>query len=72
MRGQRREVNHCLGVHMKLTKDQQRSLLRKWKQDDQGLTYLQFRRTVMDYGDFVMVCWCGMYLGVEACGYCHS
>ena len=57
---------------MKLTKDQQRSLLRKWKQDDQGMTYLQFRRTVMDYGDFVMVKWCQMYLGIERDGYTHS
>lgn len=57
---------------MKLTKPQQRSLHRKWQQDPQGLTYLQFRRTVVPGWDCVMVRWCQMYVGIEVCGYAHT
>jgi transposase len=57
---------------MKLTKPQQVSLLRVWKRDRQGMTYLQFRRTVQAGWDCVMVRWAGMYVGIEACGYAHS
>lgn len=57
---------------MKLTKPQQLSLKRKWSQDSQGLTYRQFRRTVVQTIDCIMVPWCGMWLGVELDGYCHS
>lgn len=57
-----------------MTKDQQRALLRKWQQDAQGMTYLQFRRTVQFafYSDCAMVQWCGMWLGIERDGYTHS
>ena len=30
----------------KVNKNQQVSLLRKWKQEDQGLTFIEFRRSV--------------------------
>jgi len=57
---------------IKLNKDQAQSLLRKWQQNNQGLTYLQFRRTVQPGWDCVMVQWSGMWLGIEEDGYTHS
>lgn len=59
----------------KITKEQQRSLLRKWQQNDQGLTYREFRKTVTPYfGDdsCVLVPWCGMWVGIEKDGYSHT
>lgn len=57
---------------MRLTKPQQISLKRKWSQDSQGLTYRQFRRTAVQAIDCILVPWCGMWLGLELDGYCHS
>ena len=57
---------------MKLNKEQQRSLLRKWKQINQNMSYLQFRRTVVQGFDCVMVQWGNMWLGIEEDGYTHS
>ena len=68
---------------IKLNKNQAKSLLRKWQQNNQGLTYLQFRRTVQPGWDekevllsicstVVMVKWSGMWLGIEKDGYTHS
>jgi len=38
-----------------------------------SISYLSFRRTVEPtFDDSVMVKWCGMYLGIETDGYCHS
>lgn len=55
-----------------MNKKQQLALFKKWNQDNQGLTYLQFRRTVVNGFDCFMVQWCGMWLGIEADGYTHS
>jgi hypothetical protein len=57
---------------MTINKLQARSILRKWQQNNQGLTYLQFRRTVQPGWDCVMVQWSGMWLGIEKDGYTHS
>lgn len=57
---------------MKLTKPQLIALKRKHDQSDQGLSFLQFRRTVQFGRDYVMVQWCGMWLGIERDGYTHS
>ena len=59
---------------MRITKPQQVSLARKWKLNDQGLSYLEFRRTIRPElgGGAIMVAWCGMWLGIETDGYCHS
>ncbi len=57
---------------VQLNKAQRQSLLRKWLQDNQNLSYLQFRRTVQPGWDCVMVKWCGMWLGIERDGYTHS
>lgn len=35
-------------------------------------TYLQWRRTVLQGWDCLMVEWCGMWLGIEKDGYTHS
>jgi len=57
-----------------ITKNQQQALLRKWKQSDQGMTYLQFRRSAMPlFGDpAIVVKWCNMFLAIEPDGYTHS
>jgi len=55
-----------------LNTEQRKALHRKWSQDGQGLTYLQFRRTVVQGLDCVMVRWCGMWLGIETDGFTHS
>jgi hypothetical protein len=55
-----------------LTKQQRKALHRKWLQNDQGMTYPQFRRTVQSGWDCVMVRWSGMWLGIELDGYTHS
>ena len=59
---------------MTLTKPQTKSLYRKWLQNDQGLTYLSFRRSVIvnTLSDCAIVKWCGLYLGIELDGYTHS
>ena len=55
-----------------VNKAQRQSLLRKWLQDNQGLSFLAFRRTVQPGWDCVMVRWCGMWLGIERDGYTHT
>ena len=64
---------------MKLTKPQAQTLRRKWidgqheNGSTRGVSYLSFRRTVEPtYDASVMVQWCGMWLCVERCGYCHT
>jgi len=57
---------------MKINKAQSKALHRKWTQNDQGMTYLQFRRTVESGWDCIMVQWSGMWLGIESDGYTHS
>ena len=56
----------------KTTRAQRKSIHHKWVQNDQGISYRAFRKTVISAGDFLMVYWCGMYLGIEADGYTHS
>ena len=41
-----------------ITKEQQRAIKCKHEQDDQGMTYLQFRRSVKYGYDCLMVQWC--------------
>lgn len=55
-----------------LSAEQRKALHRKWMQDDQGVSYRQFRRTVATGWNCVMVPWCGMWLGIEQDGYTHS
>ena len=63
---------------MIITRKQREALKRKWLQGDlaaRGISYRAFRKTVeatfgMDHA--VVVQWCGMWLCIEADGYCHS
>lgn len=59
----------------KLTKEQQHTLLRKWKENDQGMSFLEFRRSAFPLfcdDSVIMVEWCGMTLGIETNGYSHA
>ena len=61
-------------VMAKLTKAQQRSLKRKFEQQDTVKSYLTFRRTVaqMIAEDTIVVKWCSMWVAIEPDGYCHT
>ncbi len=59
-----------------LTREQRIALKRIYDRDwDKPDSYMKFRRTV-ECGtirdQFVMVKWCGMWLGIEPDGYTHS
>ena len=56
---------------MTLTKPQRKSLHGKWLQDNQGMSYRDFRRTVhpeLGSYDVLVVKWRGMFLGIETDG----
>ena len=36
------------------------------------LTYREFRRTVVSGFGYIMVPWCGMWVGIEPDGYAHT
>lgn len=58
---------------MKLTKEQQKSLALKYEQHPNGYpSYFAFRRSVRQGYGCIMVRWCGMWLGIETNGYCHT
>jgi len=59
-------------LNKKITKEQQIAIKRKYNQDNQGLTYLQFRRSVQHGYGCLMLHWCNMWLGIEPDGYTHS
>ena len=56
----------------KTNKAQRAAIYRKWSQDNQGMTYREFRKTVQQGFDCLMVQWSGMWLGIESDGYTHS
>ena len=60
---------------IKTTKEQRAALWRIFNRKTdtpQSLTYRQFRKTVAPGSGYIMVHWCGMYLGIELDGYTHS
>ena len=62
---------------MILTKQQQVALKRIYDRetgmpDNWKGSYLNFRRTVQQGYDCIMIKWCGMWLGIEKDGYTHS
>lgn len=57
---------------MKINKAQQTALKRIWTRNNQGMSYLAFRRTVCSGSNCAMVQWSGMWLGIEPDGYTHS
>jgi len=56
----------------RLTRDQRKSLKAIYDRQPLGVTYRQFRRTVEPGFGYVMVPWCGMYVGIEPDGYAHT
>ena len=57
----------------RITKEQQRAILRIYRRgQNNGMTYLEFRRSVKQGYDCLMVFWCNMWLGIESDGYTHS
>lgn len=60
---------------MRITRAQAEALARQHRQADNGMTYLQFRRSThptFGMNDAITVKWCGMWLAIEADGYTHS
>ena len=73
---------------MKLTKEQRKALKAVYDRqpifrgetgalishpwDSDRMTYRDFRKTVQQGYDCIMVPWCGMWLGIESDGYTHS
>jgi hypothetical protein len=59
---------------MTINRAQRVALHRKWMQNDNGMSYRKFRRTIVPgiAGNFFMVQWSGMWLGIEDDGYTHS
>lgn len=59
-----------------ITRAQRLALSRIWHRTIMGepnpLTYKEFRRTAIDCGEYLMVPWAGMMLGIEKDGYTHS
>jgi hypothetical protein len=59
---------------IKLNRAQKTALACKWRQNNQSMSYLAFRRTA--HYDYMMNClmvqWSGMWLGIETDGHTHS
>ena len=56
----------------KANKAQRAAIYRKWRQNNQGMTYREFRKTAQQGFDCLMVQWSGMWLGIETDGHTHS
>ncbi len=62
-------------MRLRANKPQLRALLRKYKESASGASsFLAFRRSAIFgfQGECLMVPWCGMWLGIEKDGHCHS
>lgn len=57
-----------------ITDAQKQSIYKKWRINDQGMTWPEFLRSarLMPYDGCVIVRWCGMWVGVEKDGYAHT
>jgi hypothetical protein len=56
-----------------LTKAQRIALYKVWQRPvEDKKSYKEFRKSVQGGWDYVMVQWCGMWLGIEKDGYTHS
>lgn len=53
---------------------QENTLLQKWEQHSQGMSFPDFVDNVfkLSFDDCVMVKWQGMWLGIEKDGYSHT
>ena len=56
-----------------LTTQQRKALLKVYRRNsNKHASFLAFRRTVQPALGYIMVKWCGMWLGIEPDGYTHS
>jgi hypothetical protein len=56
-----------------ITDDQKSSLWRKWRQENNDLTFQEFVESIQPSVDgSIVVQWAGMYLQIEKNGYTHS
>jgi hypothetical protein len=55
-----------------MTNEQNKSLYRKWKKADQGMTFREFSESAVQWHNCIMVKWSGMWLGIETDGHTHS
>lgn len=56
-----------------ITRAQWESIKRKYSQSPSDAeTFQVFCDRVQSCGDYIMMPWCGMWLGIEADGYTHS
>jgi hypothetical protein len=56
-----------------VTEAQFKALQRKFEQDPNGSpNFAEFRARARYCGDYIMIHWCGMWLGIEPDGYTHS
>ena len=69
MLGRRKQESEKIMI---LTKLQRAALKRVFCRDNQGLSYLAFRRGVVPGHDYILIKWSGMWLGIEPDGYTHS
>jgi hypothetical protein len=66
-------ADHSEQKAKKLTKEQQRAVLRVFKRSPDGAkSYLEFRRRVQFYHDLILLEWRGLLLGIEHDGHTHS
>lgn len=55
------------------TRAQREAIARKFNQSPDGAqTYKEFRKRVVQGFGYLMLPWCGMWLGIESDGYTHS
>lgn len=69
------DVTIAAGDGPEPTHQQKTALFRKWKQDDQGKSWVRFARSaaiMMSNDRAVVVQWCGMWLCIELDGHCHT
>lgn len=60
---------------VEMTEKQRHALERKWKQDDQGMTWQEFLESAeptFGCDNAIAVKWCNIWLCIETDGYCHS
>lgn len=68
-----------MSLYRKPTKEQQKALSALWyrsadEREKHGYSYLSFRRSAfcLVADTCLMIPWCGMYVGIEQDGHCHT
>jgi len=60
-------------LNLKWTDAQKIALIKLYRRSDDGCKSLnEFAKRVEDYGDYLGLRWCGMFIGIEKDGYTHS